>query len=158
MARAERRKGEDPRVGWSGRKGRLGEGDPSTSQGAGGWFGRYFLYFFWLAGLVGERNLSFFLNGNGGESCHFLVLIFVGKKLEGLKKERKIKLKFFLRRLWMICGLTHFFLVTPKIHGLGGGLTPQSHAPKAWGTYPCLGRELKKGSFSQQEKGLIVVK
>ena len=58
--------------------------------------------FFWLAGLVGERNLSFFLNGNGGESCHFLVLIFVGKKLEGLKKERKIKLKFFLRRLWMI--------------------------------------------------------
>lgn len=101
VARAERRKGEDPRVGWSGRKGRLGEGDPSTSQGAGGWFGRYFLYFF-LVGRVGWRKESvFFWNGNGGESCHFLVLIFVGKKLEGLKKERKIKLmlKFFLRRL-----------------------------------------------------------
>lgn len=118
-----------------------------------------FYIFFWLAGLVGERNLSFFLNGNGGESCHFLVLIFVGKKLEGLKKERKIKLKFFLRRLWMICGLKHFFLVTPKIHGLGGWFNP----PKV--THPRHGEhilawagELKKGSFSQQEKGLIVVK
>ena len=86
MARAERRKGEDPRVGWSGRKGRLGE-DPSTSQGAGGWFGRYFLYFF-LVGRVGWRKASFFFfNGNGGESCHFP---WLGKNWKDSKKIEKL--------------------------------------------------------------------